>query len=274
MKIDLSDDQFRSAVNDATRDYKKLPKHREYALDEPAKRSLGALRIAFDCVRDETSDKDTESYTFAKFLADYSAIEQSMLQQPAVAPPPKIEPWKSPDGTTARNPWSEPVDLKSQAAIRERDPGLADWLEKTKDGVTYQHLAERQDAEARALAASSAIYGEAEHSLNVYRQKNLGEVAKFEAAHPELIDMYRREASTPVRFSWSDASKNMTTIGKLSWHPRLAKVAAKAAEVERALATAKLARAKAAEEKARRELEAAEAESLKTTTRTALLAFR
>jgi hypothetical protein len=90
------------------------------------------------------------------------------------------------------------------------------------------------------------------------RQSDLAKRAELEAQHPELVDLYRREASTPIRFSFSDSSRNITTLGRLTKYPKLAKVTAKAGEIERAMLNAKIAKAKAAEEKARNEREAAE----------------
>ena len=181
--------------------YKATPNNRHYAASDETNLSLGALTAAY---AEQNAANGATSFdpqqVAEKVLTPLAKFLPTMTQQwrpGPEAPPP--EPWKDALGVEARNPYREPRDHASIAAVERSDPALAEHLKRTADGVTYVQLAKQKEEKAKREQLRALKYGPTEHEGNVWRGNNITEQSAF----ARLIDPAAVESTNRKRVqSW------------------------------------------------------------------------
>jgi hypothetical protein len=253
-------EQFRQHTMAALR---KIPYCRWYALEEneEALNNLALLGIAWLQDRVDNQDKRFSVPEFEEFMQGIVNHVPSLRQVRPEEPPPLPEIWKDPiTGEVPKNPWSNPPDLASQAAVMERDPELAAWLRETVNGgVTYALLAKQREKAEAHLRKSAIKHGQPEWRTNPFRTSDLNAQASFiKEFGQEVADYFKHEALTPVKLPWALGTQNKTEIGRLTEEaPHIMKLAYNANELLRQRLTREAEQAKRESEEARqRQLEA------------------
>jgi hypothetical protein len=101
-------------------------------------------------------------------------------------------------------------------------------------------------------------YGLNEHKTNPFVSGDLEAQGQLVRKNPELADYYKRE-KRPVTLPWQPGQNNLTELGRLTTlSPHLAKLANRAAELQRQMIAKQIAAAKADEADAARKRHAAE----------------
>ncbi len=239
---------------------KSIPDTRWYAMDETALDSLAYFGIAW---QEERANKgeNFEQQAFADVVGQIVSLTPSLLQERPEQPKALPEVWKDAiTGETPRNPWAKPADLRSQMAVAKHDPELAEHLKKIAKGVSYAVLAQQREKEAARSRMAAISYGEEEHRTNPFvGNGNLTARGQLVRQNPELAEFYNKE-SRPVRIAWQPGKRNLTEEGILATKaPHLAKVAHRAAEMQRQFLTEKVAVAKESEASAQQTRQQAEA---------------
>src|SRR5947208_3219276 len=112
MTVDEQLQQFREHTLAALR---KIPGARWYALDETARDSLAFFGVAWQDERAERNE-NFSIRAYSDVVAQIVALTPSLRQERPEQSPSLPEVWKDcVTGQIARNPWSEPIDLESQA---------------------------------------------------------------------------------------------------------------------------------------------------------------
>jgi hypothetical protein len=219
------DEPNRFWQNAAKPAYQGLERNRSYAIDADAMRSLAALYKAAQQLSDEMEAGATFSFA-VKELANLGA---NVLQSSPTEPPPKPQPWV--DEVTGQ-PLPSPFQIENETARRKAlvtlakaDPALFEHFKAMHDDA-YGHILKLREAEAKRLREKSFTYGSDEIANNVFLKGDLTAQGKFTRDHPELAEVYRREAQ-PVSLKL-----NVTQRGQLTKHPRLAAIVARAQEIE------------------------------------------
>ncbi|MEY2487116.1 MAG: hypothetical protein QOH39_2764 [Verrucomicrobiota bacterium] len=238
---------------------KKIPHSRWYAIDENALDSLAFLGIAWLEKRVEDGLRFNVE-EFQKMIAELVALTPSLQQERPEKPPELPEVWKdSISGQIARNPFAEPIDLESQAAVTKHDGQLAKHLKAIAEGVTYKLLAEQRDQETKRARIAAIVYSDSEHLTNPHVTGDLQAAGRLARDNPELSDYYKKE-SRPVALPWQLGANNLTAVGVLTKNaPHIAAFANRAAELQRQRVAEKIETAKAAEVSASKARQQAEA---------------
>jgi hypothetical protein len=189
------------------------------------------------------------------------------MQELPEAPPPAPRIWRDEaTGEVARNPWTDPPDLASQAAILAMDPATAKHFQRlAKDGgYTFAYAKERRDAEEQRQKRAQIRYGAEEHTpdKNVFLDpNNIKAHAAFTRENdPLVVERYRQEAATPFSCPWTAATFHLGAIGQIDRNDRTAGGIVRAAQkIEEAWRKSDLEEARAAEEKAASKRRTAEA---------------
>ena len=230
---------------------------RYWALDDGSRRAFGSL------LAERQKDRAAEGKNYdpdeaAEYVRDEVApLVPGLLQdRPTAEAPPVSQVWRDPaTDEPARNPWSDPQDVQSQAAVQKHDPALAAHLQRIAEGgTTYALIAELREAEERRKRLAAIRYGEAEHRANPFRDSTkLDAQSRMMAADPELGEVYKREAQ-PLTLPWQVGHRNMTEMGRISaGNPKLGELIRKAEALLEQSNRDALVRARQAEETARRE---------------------
>ncbi len=242
--------------------YRKVPRSRDYALDDGALDALASLTCVWQRERaqeDINFDLDDLTEFFGEVAVHIPALVQP---SPGEAPPTANTAWVDEiTGQPAPNPWaSDPPDLRSQAAVERHDPALAEHLKRiAKAGVTYALLAEMREAAARQERLAAIRYDESDHRNNAFRVPHaLTAQSELKTADPLTAEVFQREAQ-PLTLPWQVGHGNMTAMAQLSnANPAFGKLARQAAELLQQWTRNELAVARAAEEQAREQRIAAE----------------
>ncbi len=255
----MTDDQLQQFRNHVREALDKIPGVRVYALDETSLDSLALLGISWLEKRAESGEKFSVA-EFRQLMAEVVASVPSLRQERPEEPSAIPQPWKDPvTGATPRNPFADPPDLESQGILTEREPQLATHLKRIAGGVSYAYLAELRDKEAARARLAAIIYGQQEHKTNPWVTRDLQAQAQLVREDPERASYFKREAE-PVHLPWQPGAKNLTSLGQLTAKaPHIAKLANRAAELQRQIIAEQVASAKAAESSARTARQKAEA---------------
>jgi hypothetical protein len=162
-------------------------------------------------------------------LADQCGI--NVLQPLPPAEPKVPEAWRDLWGNPLPNPWTT-KDLKAQSLLAQRDPALAEWLQKFADSP-YAAACEWQDKQAAALKQKAMKYDRDSHVANVFANgANETDKAQFvRNADKATLERCKWEA-VPVQFP-TGKNYNLTQQSKISTIPRLSALFAAAMNHER-----------------------------------------
>jgi hypothetical protein len=118
--------------------------------------------------------------------------------------------------------------------LAERDGRLLKLLEELEERP-YATVARLQDEAERHARLSAIKVGEAEARTNPYLTRDMQAITVLVKQDAERAAAFKREAEmTPVRLPWQIGDKNLTEIGQLvKKSPQLAKLANRAAELQR-----------------------------------------
>jgi hypothetical protein len=213
------------------RAYKAVPYSRYYCLSEENELALGAITAAVAEANKESGANSFDPEQVTKVLQGLAKFMPSLVQARPAPEAPTPEPWKDlVTGEVARNPYKEPRDFASIAAVEKNDPALAEYLKRTADGISYSQLAKENEAKAKREQLRALPYGESEHTVanNPLLGNDLTKINQFvRLVEPEAVEFYRSEAK-PVEL----ALDNLTLLGQLAKHaPELRPVVGRAGEI-------------------------------------------
>jgi hypothetical protein len=203
---------------------------RHWALDEQGWESLATIAAAWLEQRLEHGERFSDD-SFKQFLSEIADAVPSLRQQKNGAAPEIPEAWIHP---IFKTPLGLPKTVDERGVLAERDGRLLKLLEELEERP-YATVARLQDEAERHARLSAIKVGEAEARTNPYLTRDMQAITVLVKQDAERAAAFKREAEmTPVRLPWQIGDKNLTEIGQLvKKSPQLAKLANRAAELQR-----------------------------------------
>jgi hypothetical protein len=196
--------------------YREHERARAYAMTPDAKRHLVWL---WESCRTAATAPETATDLFKWTLENLANAGVNVLQPAPPQEPKPPEAWKDLWGNPLPNPWTT-KDLQAQSLLTQRDPALAEWLQKFAESP-YAAAVEWQDKQAAALAQKAITYNSDSHSANPFvNGANETERAQFVKNAPAHVVERCKQEARPIEFP-SGKNFNLTQQSKISTIPRL-----------------------------------------------------
>jgi len=212
----------------AKREYTKLERNRDYALNRARLVMAGLARAILDARianGRSGSDEPRADKEFATIITKLSDAGCNVLQPKPADKRGIPKPWIDPCTGQHLPP---PAGPDEEAILERRDPALlAHYRAMAK--APYATVAKILDEESDRQLISQIVYTAEEHKGNVFATgASLDEKAAFVRRNPVLAKRYQEEARE-VEVPIVGQGKNMTIVGALSKDPAVAAII-KAAE--------------------------------------------